>query len=93
MTQRRAGVLRGLSGALAAGVVLLLAVVLGGWVYAGIQGEPGPGVGVLIGHAVAAVAAVGLQLVADRRADGWGAAAAAGVIAVAVAVVAFYWLY
>lgn len=85
--------LRALSGAFAAALVLLLVVVLGGGVYAVVQDEPGPGVGVLIGHAVAAVSAVLLQLAADRRADAWAAAAAVAVITVGCLVVGAYWLY
>ncbi len=83
--------LRGLSGALAAGLVVL-AVVLGVAVWlSGPDTVPGPGAGVVTGHGVGAAIAVGLQWVADRSRGGRAAVAAQAVLAVVVAVLWVYW--
>lgn len=83
--------LRGLSGALAAGLVLL-AVLLGvaEW-FSGPDTVPGPGVGVLVGHCAGAAVAVVLQWVADRRGGVRAVLAAIAVIAVVVAVLSNWW--
>lgn len=70
---------RGLSGVVAAGVVLLALVVLGTAVLAGQRGFPGPGGESIAWHLVLAVAVVVAQVVADRR---HGVAAFAASLAV-----------
>ncbi|MEU5693720.1 hypothetical protein [Actinosynnema sp. NPDC020468] len=64
---------RGLSGAVTAGLVLLALALIGVQVYAGTHDLPGPGIGVVIAHVVAAAAAVVAQVFADRT-RGWAAA-------------------
>lgn len=82
---------RGVSGVLAVGLVLLALALIGVQVYASTRDLPGPGVDVVVGHVVAAAAAVVAQVVADRR-KGW----VVGVCGLAVVVLAaltlwFYW--
>ncbi|WP_300010046.1 hypothetical protein [Pseudonocardia sp.] len=82
------GLLRGLSGVLAGGLVVL-ALALGlAWVVATRVGSPGPAPWLLAWHALAAVAAVVLQVRADRA----GPAAAVGVLAISAAVLGVLWL-
>lgn len=83
--------LRGLSGALAAGLVVL-AVLLGvaQWL-SGPDTVPGPGIGALVGHWVGAVVAVVLQWVADHRRGAGAVGAAVAVIAVVVTVLWIWW--
>ncbi|GAA4559817.1 hypothetical protein [Pseudonocardia xishanensis] len=85
--------LRGFSGVLAAGLVGLFVVLLAGWVFTTRTGSPGPGAGMLVGHGLAALAAVAAQVVADRRAGRRGALAAWVVIALAILVLGGYWLF
>ncbi|MEU4807101.1 hypothetical protein [Actinosynnema sp. NPDC023587] len=61
---------RGIGGCVAVGLVLLALALIGVQVYAGLHDLPGPGVGVVAGHLVAAGVAVVAQVVADRR-TGW----------------------
>ncbi|HEY4005247.1 MAG TPA: hypothetical protein VGM60_08705 [Pseudonocardia sp.] len=84
-------VLRGCSGALAAGLAILLVVLLGSWVAAVAAGTPGPGGLVLLGHTAAAGLAGVLQRVADRRRGPAGLFAAAGVAALTAGVVSVFW--
>ncbi|SDG00149.1 hypothetical protein [Pseudonocardia oroxyli] len=94
MTERLPGrLLRGFSGVLCAGLVALFAVLVGGWVFTTRTGAPGPGPGMLLGHGLAAAAAVAAQLVADRRAGRVGALAAWVVVALAALVLGGYWLF
>lgn len=83
--------LRGLSGALAAGLVVL-AVLLGAaqWL-SGPDTVPGPGIGALVGHWVGAAAAVALQWFADRRRGAQAVVAALAVLAVAMVVLFTWW--
>jgi hypothetical protein len=83
--------LRGLSGALAAGLVLL-AVLLGvaHW-FSGPDTVPGPGIGALVGHTAGAAVAVVLQWVADRGGGVRAAVAALAALAVVVAVLSIWW--
>ncbi|MFJ6669568.1 hypothetical protein ACIQMJ_00505 [Actinosynnema sp. NPDC091369] len=88
---RLARLWRGVSGALAVGLVLLALAMIGVQVYAGAHDLPGPGLDVVIGHVLAATAAVVAQVVADRR-RGW-AVAVCGLVVVllAVATLWFFW--
>ena len=95
MTRPRRSLLRGLSGLLVGGLVALaLALVLvAGWFYADHTGLPGPGPGMLIGHVVAAVAAVAAQVWVDRRTDPVGRLAAAALAALVAGGLALVWLF
>jgi hypothetical protein len=86
-------VLRGLSGLLTGGLVALALVLVAGWFYADRTGLPGPGIGMLIGHVVAAVAAVVVQVYVDRRTDRVGTLAAAASAALIVGALALVWLF
>ncbi|RKT52679.1 hypothetical protein [Saccharothrix australiensis] len=83
---------RGASGAVAVGLVLLALALIGVQVYAGSHDLPGPGVDVVVGHAVAAVVAVVAQIFADRR-TGWAATTCGLVVlaAGATALWSFWW--
>ncbi|MEQ3551520.1 hypothetical protein WIS52_13685 [Pseudonocardia nematodicida] len=83
--------LRGLSGVLAGGLVVLALVLAGVEWLAGRGGLPGPGPGDLTTHLLAAVGAIAGQVVADRRGDRTGTLAALGVIGLAAAVLGFGW--
>ena len=85
----RRSLLRGLSGLLVGGLVALALVLAAGWVYADRTGLPG----MLIGHVVAAVAAVVAQVWVDRRTDRVGTLAAAGLAAAIVGGLTLVWLY
>ncbi|KOX29459.1 hypothetical protein ADK67_10670 [Saccharothrix sp. NRRL B-16348] len=88
---RLARLWRGVSGALAVGLALLALAMIGVQVYAGARDLPGPGLDVVAGHGVAAVAAVVAQVVADRR-RGW-VVALCGLLVVllATATLWFFW--
>lgn len=72
---------RGFSGVVAGGVVVLLCVVAGAAVMGSRRDFPGPGAESLTWHVLAAVVVVGAQLFADRRR---GVAAFAGSAVVLV---------
>lgn len=82
---------RGLSGVLAGGLVALAVVVcLAQWL-AGASGLPGPGCTAVTGHVAAALAAVVLQLAAERF-RGWTATLACwAVLLLAAGVLWFGW--
>ncbi len=87
------GLLRGLSGVLVGGLVALALVLVGGWFYADHTGLPGPGLAVIVGHAVAAVLAVVAQVRVDRRPDRRATLAAAGLAGLVVGGLALAWLF
>jgi hypothetical protein len=91
--RRQSGFWRELSGALAAGIVLLTAVVLVLDVISWARGVPGLGVWVLVGHVVGSVLAVIAQRQLDRRQGRPAllAGLALGVVVVAVLVL-FWWI-
>lgn len=93
VTRTRRSLLRGLSGLLVGGLLALALVLVAGWFYADRVGLPGPGIGMLIGHAVAAVAAVAAQVWVDRRTDRVGTLAAAALAASIVGGLALAWLF
>ncbi|MGB9281404.1 MAG: hypothetical protein WCB57_15165 [Pseudonocardiaceae bacterium] len=83
---------RGLSGVLAGGLVALaIGVCVAQWL-AGMSGRPGPGMAVVVGHVIAALAAVALQLATDRFHGRMAALAAWSVLLLAAAVIWFGWL-
>jgi len=93
-TERFPGrLLRGCSGVLAAGLVGLFVVLVAGWLFTTRTGSPGPGTGMLVGHGLAALAAVVAQVVADRRAGRPGAVAAWLVVGLAALILGGYWLF
>jgi hypothetical protein len=82
---------RGLSGVLAGGLVALaIAVCMAQWL-AGTSGRPGPGMAAVVGHVVAALAAVVLQLAAERSRGCSAALAAWSILLLAAAVLWFGW--
>jgi len=93
VTRPRRSLLRGLSGLLVGGLVALTLVLVAGWFYADHTGLPGPGPGMLIGHVVAAVAAVAAQVWVDRRTDPVGRLAAAALAALVAGGLAVVWLF
>ncbi|WP_436493972.1 hypothetical protein [Actinokineospora sp. HUAS TT18] len=89
---RRGGFWRELSGALAAGLCALAVVVMAMQVFAGTKGMPGPGVGVVLGHMAAAVAAVVFQRFVDRGNGPRVIGSFFLVLAVTAATIWFFWL-
>lgn len=83
--------LRGLSGVLAGGLVALAVTVAAAQWLIGSVDRPGPGLAVVAGHTAAAVAAVGLQLVADRSRGARATLAACAVLALTALVLWFGW--
>ncbi|MGH3900716.1 MAG: hypothetical protein ACRDTA_21210 [Pseudonocardiaceae bacterium] len=82
---------RGLSGMLAGGLVALaIAVCVAQWL-AGTSGRPGPGMAEVAGHVVAALAAVVLQVVADRLRGPSVLLASGSVLVIAAGVLWFGW--
>ncbi|WP_336085806.1 hypothetical protein [Nocardia sp. SSK8] len=79
---------RGISGIVAGGVLVLLCVVIGAAVMGARRDFPGPGAESLSWHVVAAVVVVGGQLVADR---GKGLAALSGSAIVLVTTGVLLW--
>ena len=92
MTVLRDRTTLGLSGVLAGGLVALAtAVCLAQWLAVG-SGDPGPGSVAVVGHVLAALAAVVLQLVAERFPGRLATLAAWSVVVLAAAVLWFGWL-
>ena len=92
---RRAGLglraLRGFSGVLAGGLVALaVTVAVAQWLIGSVE-RPGPGPAVVAGHAAAALAAVGLQLVADRSRGARALLATVAVLVLTALVLWFGW--
>ncbi|WP_222719821.1 hypothetical protein [Actinokineospora xionganensis] len=84
------GFWRELSGALTLGLCVLALVVVGLQLLASSKGMPGPGFPVVLGHAVAAIAAVVFQRQADRR---QGSVAVLPVLLVAALTAATIWFF
>lgn len=83
--------LRGLSGVLTGGLVVLAAVVAATqWVITS-EGRPGPGLTMVTGHLVAALAAVLVQVVADRSRGVRAALASLVVLVIVGATLWFGW--
>ncbi|MFE3541947.1 hypothetical protein ACFXK0_03115 [Nocardia sp. NPDC059177] len=79
---------RGISGILAGGVVVLLCVVVVAAMVGARRDFPGPGAESLTWHVVAAVVVVGAQLLADR---GRGLAALSGSVIVVITTGVLLW--
>ena len=84
--------LRGLSGLLAGGLVVLALVLAGAWFLAQQRALAGPSVLTVTGHVTAAVGAVLLQWRADRVRGLPAAGLALGVVALTAVVLAVQWL-
>ncbi len=82
-------VLRGVSGSVTVGLVVLAAVVVGAAVFAG--SRPGPGFWTVVGHVAVAVGAVVLQVFADRRRGPLAGLAAIAVLPLATTALWFWW--
>jgi len=76
---------------LAGGLAVLTLVLLAGFALGRVEQSPGPGLGMIVGHGVAAVAAVILAVVADRRPGRPGQLAAGAVVVIAAVVLVLYW--
>ncbi|WP_410639253.1 hypothetical protein [Amycolatopsis sp. lyj-346] len=83
---------RGLTGSMAAGLVVLAVGVLVVGVICLFTGAPGPGAASLIGHPLAAVLALVAQRVADRRSGLPAAGGGAAVVLFAVSAATIFWL-
>ncbi len=82
---------RGLSGLLSGGLVALAIAVCAAQWLAGTSGRPGPGMAEVVGHVVAALVAVALQVVADRLRGLSVALASGSVLVIAAGVFWFGW--
>ncbi|MBW4719313.1 hypothetical protein [Saccharothrix obliqua] len=82
---------RGVSGAVAVGLVLLALALIGVQVYAAGHDLPGPGVDVVAGHVVAAVLAVVAQVFADRRTRWVAGVLGLAVLVLGAGVLWFFW--
>lgn len=92
--RRRSGIVRApraASGVLAGGLVAFTIVVCVAQGLASLSGRPGPGVIAVTGHVLAALAAVTLQLAAQRYQGSRGALAAWAVLALTAGVLWFGW--
>ncbi|MBB1157495.1 MULTISPECIES: hypothetical protein [Amycolatopsis] len=84
---------RGFTGSVAAGLAVLAIGVLVVGVLCLVNGAPGPGPLKLAGHPVAAVIALVLQRVADRRAGKAAVGAGVGVLVVAGVAFSLLWWF
>ena len=89
---RAGALLRGFSGVLAGGLVVLVLALVGAWVVATQTGAPGPGLNTLVWHSGAAVAAVLVQRQADRRPGVPGVSAALAVLLITTVLLTVQWL-
>jgi hypothetical protein len=81
--------LKAFSGAVAAGFLVLAAVVAASAVLAG--DRPGPGAGVVAGHVLVAAVAVALQIYSQRRRGALGFIGAVAVLALTGAALWYWW--
>lgn len=88
---RFGGFLRGLAGSLALGLLVLAAGLLGTQLWAVNNGLEGPGVGDVVTHFVAAVLALVLNGVADRRGGRAGAWCCFGSFLCVLTTIWFWW--
>lgn len=83
--------LRGLTGSLALGLLVVTVGLLGVQIWSTRQGEAGPGTSMIVTHVVAVVLALVLQAFADRNRDRRGAAALLGVLIAVFGTLWFWW--
>ncbi|QWF79171.1 hypothetical protein [Amycolatopsis sp. CA-230715] len=84
---------RGLTGSLAAGMVVLAIVVLGAGALAYFGPTEGPGLPSLVAHPAAAAVALGAQRVVDRRSGAVAGAAAVVLLAAVAGILVFFWWF
>jgi hypothetical protein len=89
--ERLLGRIRTVSGMVAAGLVVLALALIAVWGAASAAGAPGPGLPMLLGHAVAAAAAVALHRRSRRRSGRAGYLAALGPPAILLLVGVLFW--
>lgn len=82
---------RGLTGSLTAGLLVLTAMLVGVQLWATNNSWMGPGMGAVVGHSVACVVALVAQTVADRRRDTVGGLSVFVVLAVVVGTLWYWW--
>lgn len=82
---------RSLTGSLAAGLLVFAVALVGVQFWATGKGQFGPGVGAVISHLVAAVAALLLQTVGERRRDVVGASCVFGALVLVLGCLWFWW--
>jgi hypothetical protein len=83
--------LRGLSGSVVAGLVVLMLVVIGTEILGGDRGFPGPGISTVVWHVGATIVAVFLQRLADHRGRAVSVLGSFGVFVVAGALLWTQW--
>lgn len=83
--------MRGFTGSLAVGLLALALALIGVQFWATHQGQEGPGIAAVIAHLVAAIVALTLQAIADRRRDLVGGLLTAGVFAITLGSIWFWW--
>ena len=83
---------RGLTGSLAAGLVVLAVGVYGVAAVCLFTGAPGPGAALLVGHPIVAGLALVAQRVADRRTGPQAAGAGMVVVLFAISALTLFWL-
>jgi hypothetical protein len=86
------GLVRGLSGLLAGGLVVLALAVIAAWVIAQQRAVPGPSAATVAGHVVGAAGSTLVQGAADRRGGAAAIGAALAVVLVTAVVLAVEWL-
>lgn len=82
---------RGLTGSLAYGLVVLGLFLIGVQVWAGQVGWEGPGIGVISAHLIGGLLAAGVQAYADRNRDRNGGFAVLGVPIIVIGTLWFWW--
>jgi hypothetical protein len=90
-TRRGYGFLRGVSGILAVGMVLLALANIAVQFYANARDLPGPGVLSVTAHIVAAVLVIVGQIIADRFDDWRAPVSVLGVFLVSAATLWLFW--
>lgn len=88
---RIARAVRGLTGTLAVGWLVLALILVVVQLRASVVGQAGPGVVAVLAHLLVAVLAVALQAVADRRNDVGGGLATVGVVGLVFGALWFWW--
>lgn len=81
----------GLTGTLTAGLVVLAVLVLAAQVWGWLNGHPGPGAGVVVGHVAAAAVALAAQRVADRERSARAAACQVLIGLLVLGVLTLFW--
>lgn len=83
--------MRGVSGSLSVGAVVVAVVLIGAQLWANARGLYGPGLLAVTMQAVVALVAMALQFIADRREGGPATGTSLGVVALVLGSVWFWW--